>query len=124
LTEEERRKKRMERFGIVAPSPSNEAAQKLAARQKRFGNMTLDNRPNKRQSGDLSAPELEEKKALSARLGLPLKGTKLASDIESMSKNIAEADEKIKQRAARFGMPATVEEEEKKRRRMERFAKQ
>lgn len=103
-----------------------------AARQKRFGNMTLDNRPNKRQSGDIT-PELEAKIALSARLGLPVKGTKLASDIESMGKNIAEADEKLKMRSARFGTTDAVaaaavatnpEEEEKKRRRMERFAKQ
>lgn len=99
-----------------------------AARQKRFGNMTLDNRPNKRQSGDIT-PELEAKIALSARLGLPVKGTKLATDIESMGKNIAEADEKLKMRSARFGttdpaVPTNPEEEEKKRRRMERFAKQ
>ena len=99
-----------------------------AARQKRFGNLTLDNRPNKRQSSGLTPDELEAKKKQAERLGLPLKGTRLASEIESMGNALSqEEQERMKQRAARFGISSdtglSAEEEERKRKRLERFAK-
>ena len=88
--------------------------------------MTLDNR-NKRPHEALTPAELEEKRKQAERLGLPVKGTKLAAEIESLGKSLASAEEEERrqQRAARFGttVAATSEDEEKKRRRMERFAK-
>lgn len=110
-----------------------------AQRQKRFGaNLTLDNR--KRPSGEMSAEDLTAKKRQAERLGLPIKGTKLAAEIASMGQGLLspEEEERRKARAARFATSgnsaaassastaapaATSEEEEKKRRRMERFAK-
>lgn len=100
--------------------------------------MTLDNR--KRASGEMSAEDLTAKKRQAERLGLPIKGTKLAAEIASMGQGLLspEEEERRKARAARFGTggnsaaagsgtaaapAATSEEEEKKRRRMERFAK-
>ena len=81
------------------------APSKLAARQAKFGNLTLDNRGEKRGAEAASPVDLEAKKKRAERFGLPLKGTPLAKEIEGMGKGALapEEQEKIRQRGLRFG---------------------
>lgn len=117
-------------FPPISLTPQQEA------RKKRFGaNLTLDNRGKR--ASTLTPDELAAKKAQAERLGLPIKGTKLAGEIASTGKALTEDDERLKQRLARFASQAEgggatggaaaaasadPEEEERKRRRLEKFA--